>query len=156
MKTKFFVLALVLSFGFVGLMHAEENPQRLTKDDFDLHKKVDKLTHNVGTLEKKIDELNSKIDKLMAERAKANGVKTAEATEPVAPVAGTPTHAKPEGEGWTWDAEKNHWFRFLPTATAPAQSYVQPAYGAGAPGVGGFGFTFSAGFGGCANGRCGR
>ena len=156
MKTKFFVLALVMSFGIAGLVMAEEAPQRLTRDDFDLHKKVDKLNHNVGVLEKKIDELNSKIDKLMAERAKANGVKTADATEPATPATVTPTHPKPEGEGWTWDAEKNHWFRFLPTTTAPVQSFGQPVYNYGAGQPGGIGFTFSVGVGGCANGRCGR
>lgn len=117
------VTLAILSLLIIGsaAAFAEDKP-KLTKDDFDLVRKIDRIAEDVVDLQKKVDELNRKVDQVIANQKgvqpqvqpKAEPIRRGppEKAQPV------PTAPRPAGDGWQWDPVNNYWFRYVP--------YTQP------------------------------
>jgi outer membrane murein-binding lipoprotein Lpp len=119
MKT--FLVAMVATLFLSGT--AVSADAKLSKEDFDLlQKNVNSLNDDVTALKKAVKDLSSKNDELMSRLDKMETTKIFGATVPtVAPVK----MARPDGEGWTYNASDNSWSRILPG------SYSYPAYSVG-------------------------
>lgn len=124
-------LALALALA-PGLAAADD--QKLSKDEFGLVRKVDKIAEDVTELKKQVAELNRKFDKVIAEKDRAAQPKPVT----VPPAADAP--ARPAGDGWQYDPVQKNWWKYggvLPQAQpAPQYQYLFPQQPA------------------CPNGRC--
>jgi uncharacterized small protein (DUF1192 family) len=113
-------LAVAMFAMFGGLATAQE--KKLSKDDFDMVKRVDKL-------EAEIVKLKAEVKELKAKGCDCKATATAATAKPVV----TPVNSEyPASEGWQYDTVKKQYWRFTQTTTTtsnvtPATYYTQPA-----------------------------
>ncbi len=108
-----YVLALAFLLT-VGLGMSTAADKKLSRDDFDLGRKVDRVSDEVIELHKKVEAIDRKLDQLIAEKSKQPDV----VVPPTQPVVSDSTSSRafgtgPRGPGVFYDPSRNVYWQFI-------------------------------------------